>query len=720
MSIPLLPFQIKALPNYNVAGAVPEAGSSTFSQTAQITTGPSPKESPLGHRVEGDEPVHLTHINYIESESGPHLDAMASAVQNSENAYTQENKNQGKFSPQLGSIIEPPSMFQGSESDVELNDSTPVYPASLEQCNVASVFTEEDESLFNDLMTRRSTPDFAAPNSSIDQKETQVVQTLLYGYHDSASESEPSDARAQDLEPPVQFTDPNMAPKATSSSSIHGNSVSRPLTFLDVGELTPPTPASPVPTDMMSPCDDMHTLIDPPSEFLDDSAIASHTPSIKSPPEGECISSGTSGEQQSSVVRGHSYSSQHQHRQRRENRSSGSSPEESPTLIKKEKRSAGHSKAKRHASFSKGSISVVGLISTTRTDLSLEDSYIPIVEPETIVPPPEQFMTGQDGPRSTPEHVQESPRVISLSRSRESSPSPKSRQRYEGSPSSIFRFTKVKKQSSSLANSSSPVASSNALDVPYEGNPDERLSFDEILRSYDHYASATGKTTRTKSQQKKRSSSPELSQKEKKKKKRKRSMTVANIDSETILAAKQAVANKDSPPDMPRERSGSKVQQLAKEYSKKIKEHQRGNWFKRFSTVVEENEATEPEWLQKLREKRSKGSSQESESELTPSFCEQQELAVTSSYPSGRRGAEYKADTTPKSRSLIRLNHRESPMADMKQHAADHGHSTNLLRSHSTDFELDRVDSPDPVELEKKGGLKGWVKSLVVRFSGSK
>lgn len=654
--------------------------------------------------------------------------------------YSMENKNQENFSTQLGSIIEPPSMFQGSESDVELDASTPVYPASLEQCNVNRVFTEEDENLFDDLMTKRLTPDsHIAPNfqeGSVDQNE---AQTLLHGYHDSASESDPSDARAQDMEPPNypnMFEDKNTTPKETPSSiRCH----------------TPPTTASPVPifsssatANPVTPFDDVHTLIDPPREFLDENfAVACHTPSvIKCPPVGEGPSLGTGRGQRSSVVRRHSYSSQHQRRimhQRKESKSSGSSPEESPTAVKKEKKSSGHSKAKRHASFSKGSISVVGLISTTRTDLSLEDSYIPILEPETIVPPPEQFMTNgkeQEGPESVQDNM-ESPRLVSLSRSREASPSPKSRHKYEGSPSSIFRFARVKKQSSPLANSSSPVApsalqskdysveSSNPLEVPYEGNPDERLSFDEILRSYDHYASATGKTTRTKSkQQKKRSSSPDLSQKDKKKKKkRKRSMTVANIDSETVLAAKEAMANKDSPPDLPRERSGSKVQQLAREYSRKVKEHQRGNWFKRFSTVVEETEdmpqETEPEWLRKLRERRSKGSSQESQSELTPPTHEQAELA-DSSYPTGRRGSEHKAETPIKSRSLMRLNHGESSVTVMKQHATDHGHSTHLLRSRSTDFELDRVDSPDPAELEKKGGLKGWVKSLVVRFSGSK
>lgn len=708
-------------------------------------------ESPLGQRVEEDEPIQLTHINYAESESGPGLETTAPMVESRDNAstdYSMENKSQENYSAQLGNIIEPPSMFQGSESDAELNVSTPVYPASLEleQCNVNRVFTEEDENLFDDLMTKRLTPDShitpTFQGASVDQNEAQVLQTLLHGHHDSASESEPSDARAQDMEPPIEFTYTNMVedkkttPQETPSS-IHYH--------------TPPTTASPVPrnyfpisatADTVSPFEDMHTLIDPPREFLDeDFAVASRTPPvIKSIPVGDGPSLGTGRRQQSSVVRRHSYSSQHQRRimhQRKESKSSGSSPEESPTAVKKEKRSSAHSKAKRHASFSKGSISVVGLISTTRTDLSLEDSYIPILEPETIVPPPEQFMTNEKEQEGIQENVLESPRVISLSRSREASPSPKSRHKYEGSPSSIFRFARVKKQSSSLATSSSPVASSvvqskeypfessNPLEVPYEGNPDERLSFDEILRSYDHYASATGKTTRTKTQQqKKRSCSPELSQKDKKKKKkRKRSMTIANIDSETVLAAKEAMAKKDSPPDMPRERSGSKVQQLAREYSKKIKEHQRGNWFKRFSTVVEETEdmpqETEPEWLQKLREKRSKGSSQESQNELTPPTQEQAELAVISSYPTGR-GSEHKADIARKSRSLMRLNHGESSVAVMKQHVTDHEHSTHLLRSRSTDFELDRVDSPDPAELEKKGGLKGWVKSLVVRFSGSK
>lgn len=211
--------------------------------------------------------------------------------------------------------------------------------------------------------------------------------------------------------------------------------------------------------------------------------------------------------------------------------------------------------------------------------------------------------------------------------------------------------------------------------TPYESNPEELMSFDEVLASFDNYASTTGKTTKsTKHSVKLRSQSPET--KRCKQKKKKRSQTVANIDVDTMNQVKENLARRDqSEHPLAQQKSDSKVHQLAREYSRKIKDHQHSRIFKRFSTVVEESslpdfnktERTEPDWLQQLKERR-------------------------------------KGNTKPKDLTLTETEW---------YHPPDEATSAPKTKLYSKDHA-----EPDD-EQQRKGGFKGWVRSLVDKISTS-
>lgn len=572
------------------------------------------------HTCEDLEPVHLTHLDFLDS-------------------VHEENVNDKHRKDQSDSLIfEPPSMFHGSDSENE----TSLLDSS--ESHSSHVITDYDESLFNDLMSNVvdsepcSTPK-SSHSLSLDQRDAQTLQSLLDGSQDSISE--PDDATSlgtPQLSPPTQFAvyeDENLTPKASHCTNLQ-------LGMVD--DLS---------SNLASSGNQFHSVAAESSRNLFPeipvlSTIARHfrKETLKKP---------------SSVVRSHSYTSQHRRRiihQREGSRSSGNSPEVSPKRERKDKKGPISSKTKRRPSFTKGSISVVGLISTTRNDLSLEDSYHPILEHNT----PESEFTLRAGSPGT----------------------------------------------------------ATSVDIPSTGNPNEEMSFDEALHSYDHYASVTGKTARSKAKEKKQQSqSPNMSKKgSKKKKDRRRSMTVANIDAATVLAAREAmVSHAFATPDPPR-RKISRVQQLAREYSRRIKEHQKSGWFKRFSTVTEEcpeeDLEEEPSWLKTLRDKRrSEGSSQES-NDLTPPIPNKQD---ESGMPVESQLQMWPHDSK---RSSGRLNPGQSSTALMADHVTSDDLSKQLLRSQSTDFELDRIDTPDPLELQRKGGLKGWVKSVVVKFGGKK
>lgn len=638
---------------------------------------------------EDEEPVQLTHFDSLDS-------------------VDEENVNdQYSTNPRDSLVFEAPPMFHGSDSESELKQSAPIHSAQsghqdFSESHSSSVFTDYDESLFNDLMSKTvDSESCTTPQSSLDQRDALTLQSLLDGSQDSISE--PDDTASMEtprLAPPMQFAvheDERFTPIKMPSHCSNQQ-------FDDLSTSAATTDHQYHAVDAES---NRHLFPDIP--FF--STIAKHfrRESVK---------------KTSSVVRSHSYTSQHQRRiihQREGSRSSGNSPEVSPKHEHKEKTRPTASKTKHHPSVTKGSISVVGLISTTRNDLSLEDSCDPILD-------------NNREPHNHGKHVHlsevriEKPRKLKQISSREKPHLPVASSEGEMIVSTklvnIEPCMSVAPESSFSLRASSPKTTALS-DIPIKGNPNEELSFDEVLRSYDHYASVTGKTTKTKSKEKRqRSQSPNISKKEVKRKDRKRSMTVANIDAATVRAARETVVSHASAtPDPPRRRV-SRVQQLAREYSRKIKDHQKSSWLKRFSTVTEESPEEEPKqepgWLKDLRErKRSEGSSQEGNDLTPPIPSKEDELRMLVESPSWTLSSPI--NDTKKSKSLdSRLNPGRSSMALMAECATSNDVSEQLLRSQSTDFELDRISTPDPLELQRKGGLKGWVKSVVVKFGGKK
>lgn len=639
-----------------------------------------------------EEPVQLTRFDSLDSVD-------------KENVNDQYRKN-----ARDSLVFEAPPMFHGSNPESELKQSAPMHPAQFghldfSKSHSCSVFTDYDESLFNDLMSKTvdsepcSTPK-SSHSMSLDRADAQTLQSLLDGSQDSISE--PDDTTGMEtpqLAPPMQFT-------------VHEDEF-----------VTSITTASHCTNQQFEIADDLSETVGHCDHAVDAESNRHLFPDI---PLISTIAKHFRREnlkKTSSVIRSHSYTSQHRRRiihQREGSRSSGNSPEASPKHEHKEKKGPTPSKAKHHPSVTKGSISVVGLISTTRNDLSLEDSCDPILE--------HNRKPQKHGKHLYPSEVGlEKPRKLKQIRSREKPHLPASG---EGEMTvstklgNIEPCMSVTPESSYSLRASSPKTTA-LVDVPIKGNPNEELSFDEVLRSYDHYASVTGNTTKTKSKEKRQwSQSPNISKKEVKKKDRKRSMTVANIDAATVLAARQTmVSHVSATPDPPRRRV-SRVQQLAREYSRKIKDHQKSSWLKRFSTVTEESPEEEPKqepgWLTDLRErKRSEGSSQEGNDLTPPIPSKQDELGMLAESQS--RTQLSLIDDTIKSKSLdSRLNPGQSSMALMAENVASNDVSNHLLRSQSTDFELDRIATPDPLELQRKGGLKGWVKSVVVKFGGKK
>lgn len=638
---------------------------------------------------EDEEPVQLTRVDSLDSVD-------------EENVNDQYIRN-----PRDSLVFEAPPMFQGSDSESEFKQSAPIHPAQsghldFSESHSSSVFTDYDESLFNDLMSKTvDSEPCTTPQSSLDQRDAQTLQSLLDGSQDSISEpDDTANMETPQLAPPVQFAvhkdekfTPIKSPSHCSNQQFDDSSVTSATTGHHYHTVESES--------------NRHLFPDIP--FF--STIAKHfrRESVK---------------KTSSVVRSHSYTSQHQRRiihKREGSRSSGNSPEVSPKHDHKEKMGPTALKAKHHPSVTKGSISVVGLISTTRNDLSLEDSCDPILDHDRK-------------PQNHGKHVHssemriEKPRKPKQIRSREKPHLPVANS--EGEMIASTKLMNIESCMSATPESSFSLRASSPktttlLDIPIKGNPNEELSFDEVLRSYDHYASVTGKTTKTKSKEKRqRSQSPNISKKEVKRKDRKRSMTVANIDAATVRAARETVVSHASAtPDPPRRRV-SRVQQLAREYSRKIKDHQKSSWLKRFSTVTEESPEEEPKqepgWLKDLRErKRSEGSSQEGNDLTPPIPSKQDELGMV--VESHSWTCPPQIDDTKKSESLdSRLNPGQSSMALMAEYATSNDVSKQLLRSQSTDFELDRIATPDPVELQRKGGLKGWVKSVVVKFGGKK
>ena len=153
-----------------------------------------------------------------------------------------------------------------------------------------------------------------------------------------------------------------------------------------------------------------------------------------------------------------------------------------------------------------------------------------------------------------------------------------------------------------------PVTPSSATPLfsPLDSHSDDIISFEDCLETYDKYASASGRTSRSArlvAEAEALAQSPAAKKKEKKEKKKKKKRhghTVANIDAETIREAKKLA-------ERGRKTSDSKVTKLAREYSQRIKDLNRVS---RVSTLYEESfvppspTPVKPVWLVELRERR--------------------------------------------------------------------------------------------------------------------
>lgn len=252
---------------------------------------------------------------------------------------------------------------------------------------------------------------------------------------------------------------------------------------------------------------------------------------------------------------------------------------------------------------------------------------------------------------------------------------------------------------------------------PNQSNPEELVSFDEILQSFDRYSDVTGKTNKGKPDD---ASSPQPKKKNKNKR-RNRSLTVATIDKDTMEKVKQEIEKNECTRSlMVSDTSTSKVQQLAREYSKRIKESEKPHLVRRYSTLIEEPkmserimaESKEPLWLQKLRE-RKKSTNQPSVKLLDAS-------AVTSldshDHSDGHRtdnelhyqpSEDRKGKTGKNKAHTLQLTASLDAVSMSRVKSRTHQHS-DTIESFPSDAEPDS---------SRKGKFRGWVQSLVDRFS---
>ena len=324
-------------------------------------------------------------------------------------------------------------------------------------------------------------------------------------------------------------------------------------------------------------------------------------------------------------------------------------------------------------------------------DLPISLGLAPI--PSPILPPPAEFNGSSDG--------------LERTSNRESS-TEKSEEDLGGveRDRSIFSFFRKHKLGSRSATPTDqmrddkrpdfndPVDLADTTTESYEDSDElhssnDMFSFDEVLKSYDQYASETGRTAQSSRQAKevnRASFSPsvqERGKKKNKKMKKRHGYTVDNIDSETL---KQVRLNLTRNEEM-RNSSDSRVHKLAREYSQKIKE--RNRLIKRHSTVLEVSseeveciprtpEPPRPEWLSQLRT-RSRRISMDN-------------LHVVRELKDSRaeRDISFSED----------FSHLEGENGNQSRHLG----SLTCLDQHEWEEEI------------KIGKLKGWVRSLVAKF----
>lgn len=736
-------------------------------------------------------PVRLTRIDSVGSEG--------LAALTHDPIYPESNSlsQSGHF---MSEIIEPPSMFLGGEGEVDQQAGVTHLP---QHCNLENKVTDQHEELFNELMNSTSESHYSAsedleqgynpPGSTLSRNSAEIVHTTLvndnehpqYKYEKTKSSEEFYLSHLERV-----YNEDTATPKASPCPVRHQAELSSDSDDLQYTPKSSPhvtkrVTSSKHASSSESSVEDVPQVIEPPFEFKASSSVCK-SPVLPMPPhfgdETHPVMYKSKPVKPSSIVRRHSFGSRAQRtvlQQQQESHSTSSSPIGNPayrTNRFKDQKSTTISVVRRNHSFNqphttKRPISVVGLLSTTRSDLSLEDlrsinvhQDTDVLAPsDTILPPPEQFVEHHSAPGQQAEqnlsgrkkhesHSSHLPNELTLAHSQSFTTQaslPKEKPS-DQSPKTLFSdwFQKRRKKPKSLL-SSGQVSSSVEKEKPtqhkhkeptvqtperegvvkepitfippYDENPEENLSFDEILASFDRYASATGNTTKSRSQKKenRKTLSPEL--KPKKKRRAQRSLTVANIDADTMKAVRESMQRKESPPIPPPSprQAKTKVRKMAREYSRRIKDHHRRGIFKRHSTVHEDQSDSEspvvtkdPTWLQDLKERRQSNPSLSSQDELTPPAVPPSSNDVSTVPVDAPRAQDdsqiphashsrVEVEVIPKSSTLPRLDAPEDSLQNFSKPYLD-------------------SDSKDKFTGSRGGGFKGWVKLLVGKFSKEK
>ena len=540
--------------------------------------------------------------------------------------------------------------------------------------------TEDQENLFDELMSSSSTiseifhreSDFDDENTFLEQSREARAEDLfdrLSSYNGDLSQHE------------HEVGDDNVTPQASPCpspiSSIRRWSVTRNANPRHIDEDMLPTPTSPFvrrPLSSSSSCTSSPSTDNASSTAIDPLTLFRHlspepyvvqtspkTFSAKDTPRGK-----------SSVLRRHSFSSDRKRNavhHRQESRSMEASPQSTP-IVKRSDRTTNEGlpavNVQEDSCFTSAQAldpHILRDIPTINIESCSESDLTPIQNPgNVILPPPIEFMDKKN------QLIHDNSHSVSPTMS----PHMEDDQNHDSHATSDFERDQV------------------TVITPYESNPNEILSFTEVLATFDDYASTTGKTTKSsKPTVKLRSRSPEA--KRRKEKKKKRSQTISMIDADTMNQVKEELARRsdDKPSDslkLPEQKSDSKVHKLAREYSRKIKDHQRSGIFKRFSTVVDDPipsaGMSEPDWFQHPKERKKKNT----QAKPTLSSTAEPELHQSPEHNPRSVPPEVAALTGSLKRST------RSRVKDYSDHDEDH---------------------------QRKGGFKGWVRSLVDKISTS-
>ena len=559
-------------------------------------------------------------------------------------------------------IIPPPKLYLHTPPpSVEIQIESDIMQAATSETSLK--FTEDQENFFDELMSSSST-----------------LSEIFHREPDSDDENTRNVFLEQSREAGVE--DDNVTPQASPcpspSSSIRRWSVSRNSNPRHIDEDTLPTPtASPFvrrPLSSSSSCTSSpstdnasSTAIDPPTPFRHLSPEP-YVNVVQTSPGRASVVDAPKGKQ--SVFRRHSFSSDRKRNtihHRQESRSMEASPQSTPK-VKRSDRTRNESLPVADNTI-QGDLNynsvqaphILRDIPTINIESCSESDLTPIQNPDNVIlPPPIEFMDQKNQSSPTSTSPTKSPDVCTNEDDRN----------HDSHTTSGLEKDQI------------------TVITPYESNPSEMLSFTEVLATFDDYASTTGKTTKsTKPTVKLRSRSPEA--KRRKEKKKKRSQTISMIDADTMNQVKEELARRsdDKPSDslrLPEQKSDSKVHKLAREYSRKVKDHQRGGIFKRFSTVVEEPlhvpsaGISEPEWLQQLKEQKKRST----QAKPTSSSTAEPELP------------EHNLRSVPPEVAAL-----TGSLKRTKSRVKDY-----------SDYDEDQ---------HRKGGFKGWVRSLVDKISTS-